>query len=109
MSVKIPEGINGRLIAISQLQVKPGKEATLEGLLKAVRAKSAHEAGTEIYRISKSTDGQTFFVYQEYTDLEAGKKHLSSPELQKLQEAVFKDVLSAPPQLQYFGGMAQFS
>jgi len=40
--------------------------------------------------------------------LEAGKEHLSSPELKKLQDAVFKDILAAPPHLQYFAGMAWF-
>jgi hypothetical protein len=39
--------------------------------------------------------------------LEAGKEHLSSPQLKALQEAIFKNVLAAPPQLQYFGGMTR--
>jgi quinol monooxygenase YgiN len=67
------------IAVVATIQVKEGKEAEFEAVMKDLAEKvRANEPGTTHYQVCKSTQGPTYVVLENYTDQDAFTHHTTT-------------------------------
>ena len=67
------------IAVVATIQVKEGKEAEFEGVMKDLAEKvRANEPGTTMYQVCKSKQTPTYVVLENYTDQDAFTHHTTT-------------------------------
>ncbi|EJD04186.1 uncharacterized protein FOMMEDRAFT_146208 [Fomitiporia mediterranea MF3/22] len=96
-----PDVFPGKVILVAHLHSQPGKGDDLQRYLTAIHkfANSDREPGCLTFRTARS--GDTFVVFEEYTDKNAVSKHFESDQFKALAGAI-PEIALGPPTLTYF-------
>jgi quinol monooxygenase YgiN len=90
------------IAVVATIQVKDGKEAEFEGVMKDLAEKvRANEPGTTLYQVCKSKQVPTYVVLENYTDQDAFTHHTTTSYFKEASPKMGA-CMAGPPKIEFF-------